>query len=156
MMPKIQKYPNSLRKHRKAAGLRQHEVARALKLTTCERISKWENGHSVPALCSLFRLAMLYHVSLQDLYDKMYQIIQAEFACPEPDFPATQSPQRYMDDHQERHTTPPLLVQQVSAPLMASNGVLPLRRFLGRELSSRSTKLISSSLIISKSVFFGK
>lgn len=72
-MPKIQKYPNSLRRHRKAAGLRQHEVARALGLNTCERISKWENGHSIPALRSLFRLAMIYHVPPQDLYDEMYR-----------------------------------------------------------------------------------
>ena len=75
MLPKIQKYPNSLRKYRKAAGLRQYEVARALKLNTCERLSKWENGHSIPALWSLFRLAMLYHVSPQELYDEMYRTI---------------------------------------------------------------------------------
>jgi len=75
MMPKIQKYPNSLRKHRKAAGLRQHEVARHLGLNTCERLSKWENGHSIPALWSLFRLAMIYHVPPQKLYDEMYRSI---------------------------------------------------------------------------------
>jgi len=74
-MPKIQKYPNSLRKHRKAAGLRQHEVARRLGLNTCERLSKWENGHSIPALWSLFRLAMIYHVPPQELYDEMYRSI---------------------------------------------------------------------------------
>jgi transcriptional regulator with XRE-family HTH domain len=75
MMPKLQKYPNSLRKHRKSAGLRQHEVARALGLNTCERLSKWENGHSIPALWSLFRLDMLYHVPPQELYDEMYRSI---------------------------------------------------------------------------------
>ena len=75
MMPKQQKYPNSLRKYRKAAGLRQQEVAHALKLNTCERISKWENGHSVPALGSLFQLAALYHSSPQELYNEMYRSI---------------------------------------------------------------------------------
>ena len=74
-MPKPQKYPNSLRKHRKKAGLRQQEVAHALGLNTCERISKWENGHSIPTLWSLFKLAMLYRVSPQELYDEMYQSI---------------------------------------------------------------------------------
>ena len=69
------KYPNSLRKHRKNTGMRQREVARALGLNTTERISKWENGHSIPALSSLFRLAMLYHVSPQELYDEMYHSI---------------------------------------------------------------------------------
>jgi transcriptional regulator with XRE-family HTH domain len=70
---KFKQYPNSLRKHRKNVGLRQEEVAKALGLHTCERISKWENGHSIPALWSLFRLAALYHVSPQDLYDEMYR-----------------------------------------------------------------------------------
>jgi transcriptional regulator with XRE-family HTH domain len=66
-------YPNSLRKHRKAAGLCQHEVARALGLSTIERISKWENGHSIPRGRSLFQLALLYHVSPQQLFSEIYQ-----------------------------------------------------------------------------------
>jgi|ERR1035437_5372031 transcriptional regulator with XRE-family HTH domain len=66
-------YPNSLRKYRKAAGLHQHEVARALGLNGCERISKWENGHSIPHIKSLFQMAILYRVSPQELYDEMYQ-----------------------------------------------------------------------------------
>jgi transcriptional regulator with XRE-family HTH domain len=70
---KFKHYPNSLRRHRKAAGLRQEEVAKALGLNTTERISKWENGHYVPALQSLFRLAALYCVSPQDLFDEMYR-----------------------------------------------------------------------------------
>ena len=68
-------YPNSLRKYRKAAGLRQHEVARALGLNGCERISKWENGAAIPKIKSLFHLAILYKVSPQELYDEMYQSI---------------------------------------------------------------------------------
>jgi len=73
MYHKFKQYPNSLRKHRKNAGLRQEEVAKALGLHTPERISKWENGHSVPTLQSLFRLAALYRVSPQDLFDEMYR-----------------------------------------------------------------------------------
>ena len=68
-------YPNSLRKYRKAAGLRQHEVARALGLNDCERISKWENGAAVPKIKSLFHLAIIYKVSPQELYDELYQSI---------------------------------------------------------------------------------
>jgi len=68
-------YPNSLRKYRKAAGLRQHEVARALGLNDCERISKWENGAAIPKIKSLFHLAILYRVPPQELYDEMYQSI---------------------------------------------------------------------------------
>jgi transcriptional regulator with XRE-family HTH domain len=66
-------YPNTLRRHRKASGLRQHEVARALGLNGCERISKWENGHSIPKGKSLFKLAALYHVPLQQLFSEIYQ-----------------------------------------------------------------------------------
>jgi transcriptional regulator with XRE-family HTH domain len=85
MLPKPQKYPNSLRRHRKNSGLRQREVAHALKLNTCERISKWENGHSVPALSSLFRLAALYRVSPQELFDEMYRAtLNPSSPAPEP------------------------------------------------------------------------
>jgi transcriptional regulator with XRE-family HTH domain len=66
-------YPNSLRKHRKAAGLRQQEVACALGLSSIERISKWENGHSIPRGRSLLRLAVLYHVPPQQLFNEVYQ-----------------------------------------------------------------------------------
>jgi transcriptional regulator with XRE-family HTH domain len=93
MMPKPQKYPNSLRRHRKNAALRQREVALALGLNTTERISKWENGHSIPALWSLFQLAMLYHVSPQELYDEMYRTIvnpsaSSDAVASEPGIPA--------------------------------------------------------------------
>ena len=67
-------YPNSLRTHRKAAGLRQREVARLLGLNGTERISKWENGHAVPQMKSLFRLAALYRVRPQELYDELYRL----------------------------------------------------------------------------------
>jgi transcriptional regulator with XRE-family HTH domain len=66
-------YPNSLRKHRKAAGLRQREVAVALGLNGTERISKWENGHAIPKGRSLFLLAMLYRVPPQQLFNEMYE-----------------------------------------------------------------------------------
>jgi transcriptional regulator with XRE-family HTH domain len=71
------KYPNSLRSHRKKAGLRQLEVARALGLHSIERISKWENGHSTPRGESLFHLAMLYGVPPEQLFSEMYQTISA-------------------------------------------------------------------------------
>jgi transcriptional regulator with XRE-family HTH domain len=72
MYHKFKQYPNSLRKHRRNVGLRQEEVAKALGLNTPERISKWENGHSIPALWSLFRLAALYRVPPHELYDELY------------------------------------------------------------------------------------
>lgn len=71
-------YPNSLHKHRKAAGLCQHEVARPLGLATIERISKRENGHSIPRGQSLFRLAQLYRVPPQLLFSEFYQTSPVE------------------------------------------------------------------------------
>lgn len=69
-------YPNSLRRYRKAAGLRQHDVARLIGLGgSTERISKWENGAAVPHIKSLFRLAIVLKASPQELYDKMYETI---------------------------------------------------------------------------------
>jgi transcriptional regulator with XRE-family HTH domain len=65
-------HSNTLHSHRKAAGLRQHEVARALGLNGSERISKWENGYSVPREKTLFRLAGLYHVPPQQLFREVY------------------------------------------------------------------------------------
>jgi transcriptional regulator with XRE-family HTH domain len=77
-------YPNSLRKHRKAAGLCQHEVARALGLGTIERISKWENGLSIPRGRSLFQLAQLYQVPPQQLFSEIYQSSPTVERAPEP------------------------------------------------------------------------
>ena len=75
MQIKPQKYPNSLREHRKAAGLRQHEVAKALGLKSTDRISRWENGAAVPHIKNLFHLAVILKTSPQVLYDKMYEAI---------------------------------------------------------------------------------
>jgi transcriptional regulator with XRE-family HTH domain len=90
-------YPNSLRKHRKAAGLCQHEVARALGLGTIERISKWENGHSIPRGQSLFRLAQLYRVSPQQLFSEVYQTSPAVERIPEPKGFTAMVPSQYKD-----------------------------------------------------------
>jgi transcriptional regulator with XRE-family HTH domain len=70
-----QPIPNSLRKHRKAAGLRQLDVAHLLGLESTDRISRWENGIAVPHLENAFKLAALYHVSLHDLYQDYFSSI---------------------------------------------------------------------------------
>jgi transcriptional regulator with XRE-family HTH domain len=84
MYHKFKPYPNSLRRHRKAAGLRQHEVARALGLNTTERISKWENGHSIPRGRTLLQLATLYHVPPRQLFTEVYQSSPAVERTSEP------------------------------------------------------------------------
>lgn len=75
-------YPNSLRRHRKNAGLRQREVARTLGLKTPERISKWENGAALPKPWSLMKLAVLYHVPPQELFDEMYRFTSTSPSSP--------------------------------------------------------------------------
>lgn len=69
-------YPNSLRLHRKKAGLRQLDVARLIGLEgSTERISKWENGSADPNIENLFKLLVLYKVSPRELYPEMWQAI---------------------------------------------------------------------------------
>ncbi len=60
--------PNTLREHRKKAGLTQLQVANHLGFVTSERISRWEKGLTFPHVVNLFKLAKLYHVFPQDLY----------------------------------------------------------------------------------------
>jgi len=70
-----QKYPNDLRLHRYRIGLRQTDVAQFLKLDCANRISRWENGSSMPSVINLFHLATLYKVLPQELYQETWQII---------------------------------------------------------------------------------
>ena len=60
--------PNSLRKHRKARGLLQKEVARILRIKNASMISRWENGLCVPKPENMFRLGVLYRVMVDALF----------------------------------------------------------------------------------------
>lgn len=69
-------YPNSLHKYRKAAGLRQFDVARLIGLEgSTERLSKWENGAADPNIDNLFRLLALYKTTPEELYPEKWQAI---------------------------------------------------------------------------------
>lgn len=69
-------YPNSLRKYRKAAGLRQLDVSRLLGLAgSTERISRWENGGAEPNIDNLFKLLAIYKATPADLYPEKWQAI---------------------------------------------------------------------------------
>ena len=78
MYHKFKQYPNTLRKHRKYAGLRQREVAQLLGLKTAERLSRWENGSAKPLPGTLFKLAAIYHVSPQELFSEFFEATEAE------------------------------------------------------------------------------
>ena len=70
-------YPNSLRRYRKEAGLRQLDVARLIGLEgSTERLSKWENGAADPNIDNLFRLLALYKTTPQELYPEKWQANQ--------------------------------------------------------------------------------
>jgi transcriptional regulator with XRE-family HTH domain len=64
---------NTLRLHRKQAGLRQIDVAAALGFSSEDRISHWEKGQAFPNIINLFRLARLYKVMPHELYGELYE-----------------------------------------------------------------------------------
>lgn len=66
------KIPNKLRLRRKALGYKQEVVAEILGLKHVTKVSRWENGRSLPTLVNAFRLAGLYKGDINDLfYDLM-------------------------------------------------------------------------------------
>jgi transcriptional regulator with XRE-family HTH domain len=65
---KHKRIPNSLRKHRKARGLLQKEVAQILRIKNASMISRWENGFCVPKSENMFRLGVLYRVMVDALF----------------------------------------------------------------------------------------
>jgi transcriptional regulator with XRE-family HTH domain len=64
----MRRIPNSLRKYRKASGLRQKDVARLLGLKSPSLISRWEKGVSLPKLSNLFKLALIYGTMVDALF----------------------------------------------------------------------------------------
>ncbi len=59
---------NSLFQARKKCGLSQEEVAEKLGVSR-QTISKWETGETLPDIQQSKRLALLYHLSLDELID---------------------------------------------------------------------------------------
>jgi len=65
---KQQAAPNSLRHFRKQRGLRQQDVAEVLDVKSRSVISKWENGHRIPHIANLVKLAVLYRTMVDAIY----------------------------------------------------------------------------------------
>lgn len=59
---------NCLRRHRKARGLQQKEVAEILGLKSASMISRWEKGLCLPSVLNLFKLAVLYRTMADALF----------------------------------------------------------------------------------------
>jgi transcriptional regulator with XRE-family HTH domain len=70
------KIPNNLRKHRKAIGLKQKDVAKILGLKNCGMISRWEKGICLPSLLNAFKLAGLYCVLVDALFFPLIRLIK--------------------------------------------------------------------------------
>jgi len=62
------KFPNRLRRHRKIAGYSQCEAAQLLGLRSANRLSRWEQGQSLPSLRNIFKLCALYKTLAEELY----------------------------------------------------------------------------------------
>ncbi len=59
-------FSDSLKRHRKAAGLTQTELARRLSVTP-QSVSRWERGEAIPDIEHLAELARILHASLDAL-----------------------------------------------------------------------------------------
>ena len=61
-------YPNKLKEKRLQCNLTQKDVSAHLKFATENRISRWEQGQSIPSIYNLLKLAKLYNVHAEELY----------------------------------------------------------------------------------------
>lgn len=78
--------PNLLRKYRKVRGLRQGDAARILGLSR-NRVSRWEKGVCLPTLVNAIRLAILYRVMVDALFDDLVRALRKEVHVREENLP---------------------------------------------------------------------
>lgn len=67
-MGKSRNIPNRLRKYRRLAGYKQKDVAQILGLRCTNRLSRWEQGRSLPSLSNVLKLSALYKTLVEELY----------------------------------------------------------------------------------------
>jgi transcriptional regulator with XRE-family HTH domain len=70
--------PNSLKRYRKAKGLKQKEVAEILGLKSSSIISRWEKGFCLPSLLNAFKLALLYGTMVDALFIDLRKTTKGE------------------------------------------------------------------------------
>lgn len=73
------RFPNKLRKFRRMAGLSQKKVARLLGFADASVISRWECGAALPNLLYVFKLAILYHAFVHELYEYQWETSKLSF-----------------------------------------------------------------------------
>lgn len=69
---------NSLRRHRKARGLKQRDVAGILGLKSASMISRWESSLCLPKPANMFKLAVLYRTMVDGLFIDLRRLLQKE------------------------------------------------------------------------------
>ncbi len=70
--------PNSLRKYRRARGLKQKEVAELLGLKGSSTISRWEKGAVLPKPLNIFKLAAIYRTMVDALFIDLLKAVKAD------------------------------------------------------------------------------
>ena len=78
MKVKSKNIPNCLRRHRRARGLRQKDVAKVLGLKSASMISRWEKGVCLPNTINLFKLAVLYRTMSDALFIDLIRELRSE------------------------------------------------------------------------------
>lgn len=69
---------NSLRKYRRAKGLKQKEVAEMLGLKSTSMISRWGKGAVLPKTLNLLKLAALYRTMVDGLFIDLLKTVKAD------------------------------------------------------------------------------
>ena len=69
---------NNLRDIRVSLGLKQSDVAHMLGHASPDRISHWEKGVAFPGMVNLFKLAIIYNVRPEQLYENLYKSLADE------------------------------------------------------------------------------
>jgi transcriptional regulator with XRE-family HTH domain len=88
----ISRFPNRLKKYRKAFCLSQKQAAKLLGLTDASALSRWEKGVCFPNLVYLFKLSKLYHAFPNEMYFDLWQHVSKELTANENNLLAPQEP----------------------------------------------------------------
>ena len=77
-MPPPQRLLHYLRKHRKSAGLSQHELAKLLGCSSGAKVSRYEHFQRLPSLMSAIAYEIIFKASLRSLLPGLYAQVRAQ------------------------------------------------------------------------------
>jgi transcriptional regulator with XRE-family HTH domain len=98
---------NALRQARQRRGLSQAQVARLLDCKDRRTIARYERGERLPSLASAVALAMVYHLSVEELFPALAAHVRAEVTRREEEFTRTHQSHAYVSTP---HTTTVLTI----------------------------------------------